>query len=108
MCSSCLKVVPIANAADYAYTIPIQEFSSTSSRCKFQVMYCTSKDKVNEVLKPLNIKVTSMEGMKKLADEYDSGKTMADYNVDIWKLLTKIEFTPEEKANTECNLACTY
>lgn len=109
MCASCnLKVVPLANAANYAYTIPIQDFSAKPNRCKFKVMLCTSKDKVNAALSPLNIKIDSMEQMERLADYYDSGQATAFYKVDISELLGKIDFTPAEQSKTECDLVCTY
>ena len=100
--------MPVANATQYPYSIPIQEFASKSSSCKFQVAFCTSKDKVNEALKVVNIQVNDMAEMKSLANYYDSGQATAYYNVDIADLIGKIEFTPEEISKTECELVCTY
>lgn len=108
MCACKLKVVPQSEASNYAYTIPVQEVSSKRSRCKFKVMFCASKDKVNEALKTVGIKIDSMAGMEKLADYYDSGEATAYYKKDLSQLLDTIIFSTEEENNTECNLVCTY
>lgn len=108
MCSSCLKLVPVAQATNYKYTLPVQELSSKGSKCKFMTFYCASPDKVNQALSVVGIKIDSMDRMKKLADYYDSGQAMAYYKVDLSKLLDKIDLTPEEQDNPSCNLACTY
>lgn len=108
MCACKLKVVPQANASEYAYTIPIQEVHSKQSRCKFKVAFCTSQEKVNAALKPVGITVKNMAQMERLADYYDSGQATAFYKVDLWQILNAINFTPEEESKTECNLVCTY
>lgn len=109
MCFSCnLKLVPVAQASEYKYTIPIQEVSSKSSRCKFKVMFCSSEQKVNQALGVVGIKIKDMNAMEKLADYYDSGQAKAFYKVDLSELLDKIVFSPEEEGKTECQIACTY
>lgn len=101
-----IKIVPQADASKYTYTFPIQEVG-TSSRCKFMTVFCLSADKVNAALNPYNIRINSMDGMKDLANDYDSGKLMGLYKVDMWNdVLNKIIFSPEEQAKTECSMAC--
>lgn len=107
MCASCnLNVVPLAQAYNYTHAIPIQEFSTHKSRCEFMVAYCGSPEKVNIALKPYGIVIPDMEAMKRLADYYDSGQALAYYKVDLREVLSKIEFTPEEKEKLECKTVC--
>lgn len=108
MCCGKLKLVPLADASSYAYTIPIQEVSSKRSKCKFMALFCASPDKVNIALQVVGIKIKDMEAMKKLADYYDSGQASAYYKVDLGKLLDTIILSPEEQDNPSCKLVCTY
>lgn len=115
MCAPCrLKMLPKAKAVSYAYQIPIQEFTAPSSRCKFKVLFCTSKKKVNEALSVIKLEngqplvIASMEQMEKLADYHDQGFDKTVYGVDVNQLLDKLDISQEEIQNAECNLACTF
>lgn len=108
MCCGKLKLVPLANASSYAHTLPVQELSSKTSKCKFMTFYCASPNKVNEAFKSVGIKIDSMDKMKKLSDYYDRGEATAYYKVDLSQLLDTIILTPEEQDNPSCNMVCTY
>ena len=106
MCACNLNVVPVAQAVNYQYAIPVGDFTTKKSRCEFQVAYCGSPEKVNIALNPYGIKIPTMDKMIELADYYDSGKALAYYKVDLREVLSKIEFTPEEKEKLECKTVC--
>lgn len=109
MCLSCnIKIVPVAEASQYPYSIPIQEVQAKNSRCMFQVWYCSSPEKVNIALKPYGLKIDDMEQMKGFADYYDRGEATAYYKVDFKEIFDNIDFTQAEKEKTECSLVCTY
>lgn len=108
MCASCnLRAVPLIQASNYTYSIPITEFSEKGSSCKLKVFYCTSSTKVNALLKPYGIELKSMEEAGNFGKYIDSGKA-AYYKVDFLALLDTIVFTPEELSKTECDLCTTY
>lgn len=120
MCGSCgsLRALPKAKALDYAYQIPLVEFSEPGSRCKFKVWFCTSPAKVNAALAKIRVpegvaplKVNSMEEMEALAVYHDSGEDVAFYGVDLDQFLSdkkNLSFSQAERDKTECNLVCTY